>query len=176
MLTEPEEHPLTDVFSDLAQNHQARQLFWDQVEALRGHLLRAVLGIMVGVGISFTFAERLVQFLAVPVGGLDSLRATKAVADSGVMPAQGWQAGLAMGMQVVQCQGQRHESGLRSGAEAMRSASLGIQQSSARGRSAGGGLLWLQQVRKSWGLSAPENPRGVHVYGAAGVACRCGMG
>ena len=57
MLTEPEEHPLTDVFSDLAQSHQARQLFWDQVEALRGHLLRAVLGIVVGVGVSFVFTE-----------------------------------------------------------------------------------------------------------------------
>jgi hypothetical protein len=58
MVTEPEEHPLGDVFMDLTQNEQARQLFWDQIEALRGHLLRAVLGIIIGVGLSFTFTEK----------------------------------------------------------------------------------------------------------------------
>ena len=73
MQTEPEEHPLGDVFVDLTQNSQARQLFWDQVEALRGHLLRVVLGIIIGVAIAALFTEQLVQFLAVPLGGLDRL-------------------------------------------------------------------------------------------------------
>ena len=36
MSTEPEEHPLGDVFVDLAQNASSREMFWEQVEALRG--------------------------------------------------------------------------------------------------------------------------------------------
>ncbi len=32
--TEPEEHPLTEVFVDLTTNKDTRQMMWDQVEAL----------------------------------------------------------------------------------------------------------------------------------------------
>jgi sec-independent protein translocase protein TatC len=101
MLTEPEEHPLTDVFSDLAQSHQARQLFWEQVEALRGHLLRAVLGIVVGVGASFAFTERLVNFLAVPVGGLGALRAIEVTESVGVFMKVALLAGIAIALPYV---------------------------------------------------------------------------
>ncbi len=73
MNTEPEEHPLGEVFSDLAQNPQARQLFWNQVEAFRHHLLRAMLAILVGVVIAFVFTQQLVDFLSMPIGGLDKL-------------------------------------------------------------------------------------------------------
>ena len=48
-------------------------MFWEQVEALRAHLLRAVLGIIIGVGISFAFTQQLVDFLARPIGGLSAL-------------------------------------------------------------------------------------------------------
>ena len=43
--TEPEEHPITEVFVDLTTNTDTRQMMWDQVEALRMHLLRAVLAL-----------------------------------------------------------------------------------------------------------------------------------
>jgi sec-independent protein translocase protein TatC len=101
MLTEPEEHPLTDVFSDLAQSQQARQLFWEQVEALRGHLLRAILGIVVGVGISFAFTERLVRFLAAPVGGLGALRAIEVTESVGVFMKVALLAGIAIALPYV---------------------------------------------------------------------------
>jgi sec-independent protein translocase protein TatC len=101
ILTEPEEHPLGDVFADLAQNQQARKLFWDQVEALRGHLLRAVLGIVVGVAISFAFTERLVVFLAHPIGGLGALRAIEVTESVGVFMKVALLAGIAIALPYV---------------------------------------------------------------------------
>jgi sec-independent protein translocase protein TatC len=101
MLTEPEEHPLGDVFVDLTQNEQARQLFWDQIEALRGHLLRAVLGIIVGVGISFAFTDKIVKFLAVPVGGLQALKAIEVTESIGVFMNVALLSGLAIAIPYV---------------------------------------------------------------------------
>ena len=101
MLTEPEEHPLGDVFIDLTQNEQARQLFWDQIDTLRGHLLRAVLGIIVGVGISFTFTEKMVHFLAIPVGGLQALKAIEVTESIGVFMNVALLAGVAIALPYV---------------------------------------------------------------------------
>ena len=101
MLTEPEEHPLGDVFVDLTQNEQARQLFWDQIDALRRHLLRAVLGIIIGVGISFTFTEKIVQFLAVPIGGLGALKAIEVTESIGVFMNVALLSGLALAIPYV---------------------------------------------------------------------------
>jgi len=101
LMTEPEEHPLGDVFADLAQNQQARNLFWDQVEALRGHLLRSVLGIVVGVAVSFAFTERLVSFLALPIGGLGALRAIEVTESVGVFMKVALLAGIAIALPYV---------------------------------------------------------------------------
>jgi sec-independent protein translocase protein TatC len=101
MLTEPEEHPLGDVFADLAQSEQARGLFWQQVEALRAHLLRAVLGLVVGVAIAFLFTEQLVRFLAIPVGGLDALRAIEVTESIGVFMKVALLAGIAIAVPYV---------------------------------------------------------------------------
>ena len=75
MTAESPERPLMDVFTDLAQDSKVRALFWEQVEALRMHLLRAVLGLGLGAGIAFTFAGQLLKFLARPIGGLANLQA-----------------------------------------------------------------------------------------------------
>jgi sec-independent protein translocase protein TatC len=96
MLTEPEEHPLGDVLTELANSGKARSLFWDQVEALRGHLLRAVLGIVVGVGIASVFTERLIQFLSMPIGGLEALRAIEVTESVGVFMKVALLAGIAV--------------------------------------------------------------------------------
>ncbi len=101
MSTEPEEHPLGDVFIDLTQSSQARDLFWDQVEALRRHLLRAVLGIVIGVGISFAFTEQMVQFLAVPVGGIESLKAIEVTESVSVFMRVALLAGIAIALPYV---------------------------------------------------------------------------
>lgn len=101
MSTVPEEHPLGDVFVDLAQNAEARDVFWEQVEALRGHLLRAVLGIIVGVGITFIFAQKLVEFLAAPVGGLGALKAIEVTESIGVFMKVALLGGVAIALPYV---------------------------------------------------------------------------
>lgn len=74
MTTEPDEHPLGDVFAELVQDKDARQLLWDQIEAFRMHLLRAVLGLALSAGIAFIFAQQIMEFLAQPVGGLAQMQ------------------------------------------------------------------------------------------------------
>lgn len=101
MVTEPEEHPLGEVFMDLAQNREARQLFWDQVEALRAHLLRAVLGIIVGVAVSFAYTDKLVQYLAAPVGGLGALKAIEVTESIGVFMKVALLSGVALALPYV---------------------------------------------------------------------------
>jgi sec-independent protein translocase protein TatC len=94
--TEPEERPLGDVFADLATDKQVRQMMWDQVEALRAHLLRAVLALAVTVIASFWVAERLMDFLAIPVGGLENLQAIQVTEEVGVFMRVAMTAGIAV--------------------------------------------------------------------------------
>ena len=76
-------------------------MLWDQVEALRGHLLRAVLSVMVGVGISFTFTNKIIEFLAIPVGGLDNLKAIEVTETIGVFMRVALLAGLAIAIPYI---------------------------------------------------------------------------
>lgn len=69
----PEERPLIDTFSSLATEAETRASLWEHVEELRGHLLRIVIGLAVGVGISFLFARDLAVLLAGPLAGTSLL-------------------------------------------------------------------------------------------------------
>lgn len=71
--TEPEEHPISEVFIDLTTNKDTRQMMWDQVEALRMHIFRALLSLILTVSVSFLFTQKIINFLAQPVGGIDKL-------------------------------------------------------------------------------------------------------
>lgn len=53
-------------------------------EELRKRLLIIVIGLVVGVLISFVFAERAIQFLAEPIGGLQSLQSIEVTENMGV--------------------------------------------------------------------------------------------
>ena len=53
-------------------------------EELRKRLLIIIIGLVVGVVASFGFAERAIQFLAVPVGGLQSLQSIEITENMGV--------------------------------------------------------------------------------------------
>jgi sec-independent protein translocase protein TatC len=101
MQTEPEERALSDVFVDLAQSRQSREGFWEQVEALRAHLLRSVLGIVLGVGIAFVFTQQLVNFLAAPIGGLSHLKAIEVTESVGVFMKVALLGGLAIAIPYV---------------------------------------------------------------------------
>jgi sec-independent protein translocase protein TatC len=101
MTTEPEEHPLGDVFADLAQSEGARQLFWDQVEAFRMHLLRAVLGLVVGAGVAFYFAQQVMEILARPVGGLGQMQVLGMTESIGVYMQVALLSGFALALPYI---------------------------------------------------------------------------
>jgi len=93
---EPDERPLPDVLADLTTDKTVRQMMWEQVEILRGHLLRAVLVLAVTVIAAFWVSERLMEFLAVPVGGLENLQAIQVTEEVGVFMRVAMTAGIAV--------------------------------------------------------------------------------
>jgi sec-independent protein translocase protein TatC len=91
-----EDRPLMDALASLATEKQARASLWDHVDELRMHLLRMVIGLAVGVGISFYFTIPLMQYLAIPVGGLAKLQAIKVTEEIGVYMRVALMSGIAI--------------------------------------------------------------------------------
>jgi sec-independent protein translocase protein TatC len=80
----PEDRPLIDTFSSLAAEAEARASLWEHVDALRMHLLRIIIGLALGVGVSFYFTLPLMEYLAKPVGGSEKLQAIQVTEGIGV--------------------------------------------------------------------------------------------
>jgi sec-independent protein translocase protein TatC len=99
--TEPDERPLTEVFVDLTQNADTRQMMWDQVEALRMHLLRALLAVIITVSASFFFTQQIMDFLAQPIGGLNQLRSIDATESIGVFMKVALFSGIALAIPYI---------------------------------------------------------------------------
>jgi len=93
-----EEHSLVDTFSSLATESDVRASLWDHIEALRMHLLRAVLSLVVTVIISFSFTQKIIEFLAQPVGGLDKLKAIEVTESVGVFMRAALLSGIALAL------------------------------------------------------------------------------
>ena len=91
-----EDRPLIDTFSSIATESQTRQSLWDHIEALRMHLLRIVIALVVGVGISFYFTIPLMGYLAGPVGGLPDLQAIEVTEEIGVFMRVALTSGIAI--------------------------------------------------------------------------------
>ena len=81
---EPEEHDLSDVLSTTISDKDARQSLWDHIEVLRKHLLRSLLALALAVSVSFIFTQPLIHYLALPIGGLEELKAIEVTESIGV--------------------------------------------------------------------------------------------
>ncbi|MFH2039451.1 MAG: twin-arginine translocase subunit TatC [Chloroflexota bacterium] len=68
----------------------------EHVDALRKHLLRMLLGLVVGIAISFIFTTQMVDYLSLPVGGIDSLKAIDITESVGVFMRVALFAGIAL--------------------------------------------------------------------------------
>jgi sec-independent protein translocase protein TatC len=68
--TEPEDTPLGDSLEKAVKNPQSLLVHLD---ALRKHLFRAALVLVAATVIAFAFASQIINLLALPVGGIDSL-------------------------------------------------------------------------------------------------------
>src|SRR3989304_24950 len=93
--TEPDERPLTDLFVELTTNKDTRQMLWDQIEALRMHILRAVIALAITVITSIWITQDLMEFLAIPVQGLEKLQAIQVTEEIGVFMRVAMYAGIA---------------------------------------------------------------------------------
>jgi sec-independent protein translocase protein TatC len=91
-----EDRPLMDTFATIATEEQARASLWDHVETLRMHLLRIVIALAIGVGISFYFTVPLMGYLAAPVGGLEKLQAIEVTEEVGVFMRVALTSGIAI--------------------------------------------------------------------------------
>ncbi len=91
-----EDRPLMDTFASIAAEEQARASLWDHVEALRMHLLRIVIALAIGVGFSFYFTVPLMEYLAVPVNGLENLQAIEVTEEIGVFMRVALTSGIAI--------------------------------------------------------------------------------
>jgi len=69
---EPLETSAGDAF---AQTIQQPVVLLDHLEALRGHFMRSLIALAIGTGIGFTFAERILDWMAQPIGGIEELQA-----------------------------------------------------------------------------------------------------
>jgi len=85
-----------DALASLATEKQARASLWDHIEELRMHLLRMVIGLAIGVGISFYFTIPLMEYLAIPVHGLENLQAIKVTEEVGVYMHVALTSGIAI--------------------------------------------------------------------------------
>jgi sec-independent protein translocase protein TatC len=92
----PEDRPLIDTFSSLATEAETRASVWEHVDALRSHLLRIVIALAVGVGVSFYFTIPLMSHLAIPVGGLENLQAIEVTEEVGVFMRVALTSGIAI--------------------------------------------------------------------------------
>jgi len=94
----PPDRPVVDVFSTALQSGEGI-LF--HIEALRKHLFRALLILVLAVVASFTFTKSLIDFLAQPVGGLNSLRAIEVTESIGVFMRVALISGVAVALPYI---------------------------------------------------------------------------
>ena len=69
---EPDDTPLVDVFTATVEQPS---LLIDHLEALRRHILRALVVLTLAVLVSMAFTRYILEWLSIPIGGLESLQA-----------------------------------------------------------------------------------------------------
>jgi sec-independent protein translocase protein TatC len=89
----PEDRPAMEAVVDAFQNPED---VLSELEEVRKHLLRSLVALVITVGISFWFTQDLINFLAVPVGGLQNLQAIEVTESIGVFMKVALVAGIAV--------------------------------------------------------------------------------
>jgi sec-independent protein translocase protein TatC len=95
---EPEERPLTETLPYAIEQPSA---IIEHIEALRKHLLRMVIALLIGVGISAAFTTKIIDFLALPIGGISHLQAIEPTETVGVFMIVALTCGLALAIPYI---------------------------------------------------------------------------
>lgn len=82
-------------------NDPERMSIWDHLTELRGRLFRALIGLAVTTIASFIFAQKFLELLAVPVGGLQTLQAIDITETIGVFMRVSLLSGVVLAMPVI---------------------------------------------------------------------------
>jgi sec-independent protein translocase protein TatC len=78
---EPEEQPMSEI---LVEAVQKPAILLENFEALRKHLARILIGLLICVVVFFFFTPKIVDFLAHPIGGISALKAIDVTESIGV--------------------------------------------------------------------------------------------
>jgi len=92
----PEENPMMDVVTGVITDASVREKLWEEFDVFRKHLLRAVIGLIIGVAVSFKYTIPLMGYLSGPVGGLESLQAIEVTEELGVFMRVALTSGIAI--------------------------------------------------------------------------------
>jgi sec-independent protein translocase protein TatC len=92
---EPEDKPLTDAL--VTTIHQPSSVL-EHVDALRKHLTRMVIALVIGVSICATFTTNIIDFLSTPIGGINTLQAIDVTESVGVFMRVALFAGFALAL------------------------------------------------------------------------------
>jgi len=98
----PEEHSLLDTTVTMFHDNDARTSFFEQIEDLRKHLFRILIGLVITVSISFIFTQNLLAYLAQPVpGGVDALKSIEVTESIGVFMRIALMSGMAIALPYI---------------------------------------------------------------------------
>jgi sec-independent protein translocase protein TatC len=95
---EPEDEPLPDTFAKTMENPAG---LLEHLDALRKHLLRAALFLIVTTSLSFAFATQIIDLLAQPIGGIGSLQAIDVTEPLGVFMRVSLLSGFALALPYI---------------------------------------------------------------------------
>jgi sec-independent protein translocase protein TatC len=89
----PDDRPALDAVVDAFQSPEE---ILGQLDDVRKHLLRSLLAVMITVGISFWYTDRLITYLALPMGGIQTLQAIEVTESIGVYMKVALMSGIAL--------------------------------------------------------------------------------
>jgi sec-independent protein translocase protein TatC len=92
---DPEDVPIADVFS---RTIEEPSLIFEHLEALRRHLLRAILVLILAVALSAFFAQDILAWLSAPIGGLEELQAIEVTENIGAFMRVSLLTGFALSL------------------------------------------------------------------------------
>lgn len=90
---EPEDRPFTDVMVETIQQPSG---LLENINALRKHITRMLLGLVVCIGFTFIYTPQMVNLLANPIGGLSALKAIDVTESIGVFMKVALLGGVAL--------------------------------------------------------------------------------
>jgi sec-independent protein translocase protein TatC len=99
--TEPKESDLLGTVTSVIESAEVREQMWNHIEAFRMHLLRALLALILTVCASFFFTQRIVEFLALPIGGLAAMKAIDPTESIGVFMKVAIFSGVALSIPYI---------------------------------------------------------------------------